>query len=105
VPPPIAAAPAPPPVDVGPRVVRTESIITFDGRWAAPPPPAIEREEVHPVREDVVSEVTGAAVVSPPALRPSRHPRLRSRPARLDVCQRHNMRKVMVGKYRWRCRR
>jgi hypothetical protein len=22
-----------------------------------------------------------------------------------DVCARHHMRKVMVGKYRWRCRR
>jgi hypothetical protein len=22
-----------------------------------------------------------------------------------DICQRHNMRKVMVGKYRWRCKK
>jgi len=22
-----------------------------------------------------------------------------------DICQRHNMKKVMVGRYRWRCRR
>ena len=28
-----------------------------------------------------------------------------TRSASLDLCQRHNMRKVMVSKHRWRCRR
>jgi len=49
---------------------------------------------------EVAGTVTGAA--HPTAL-PPRH-RLRSRSASLDICARHNMRKVHYGK-RWRCRR
>jgi len=45
--------------------------------------------------------VTGAA--HPTAL-PPRH-RMRSRSASLDICARHGQRKVMVGRYKWRCRR
>ena len=47
----------------------------------------------------VAGTVTGAVGNEPP-----RH-RLRSRSASLDICARHNMRRVMVGRYKWRCRR
>ncbi len=105
-------APKPVPVDVGPRVVKTESISTLDGRWGAfaSPPPAIEKQEVRPVtrERDVAGAVSGATSLAPQPASSSRH-RLRTKRARLDVCQRHNMRRVEIrrGKYwrGWRCRR
>ena len=50
--------------------------------------------------EAAVGTVSGTDISTAP---PSRH-RLRSRPAGLDICAQHNMRKVHYGK-RWRCRR
>ena len=102
---PIVAASAPP-VDIGPRVVKTESITTFDGRWPfAAPPPAIEREICPVARErDVADATVSESVVSPTAL-PARH-RLRTKRARLDLCGRHKMRKVYTrGGKSWRCKR
>ena len=108
--------PAPPvPVKLvqteGVRVIRMDSQ-TFRGRWipVADMPPATEvryrthvdgkREHVAEGEGVVAGAVSGAAIRTAP---PSRH-RLRSRPAGLDICARHNMRKVHYGK-RWRCRR
>ena len=61
-------------------------------------PPAIE------VRHAGIAVASNAGTVPrlTPAATPSR--RLRSRSVRLDVCQRHNMRKVHYGRT-WRCRR
>jgi len=102
---PIVVAKAPV-IDVGPRVVRTESISGFDGRWALPPPP-IDREVRH-VREktdDVVDAVPVAASTAPQPVAPSRH-RLKTKRAHLDLCGRHGMRKVITrGGKSWRCRR
>ena len=61
-------------------------------------PPAIE---VRHAPRGVVAGSAGTARLTP-APQPSR--RLRSRAVRLDVCQRHNMRKVHYGRT-WRCRR
>jgi len=111
--------PAPtPPVPVklvqteGVRVIRLDSQ-TFRARWSpvSDMPPATEvrytqpaagkREHVDGGEVAVAGTVTGAA--HPTAL-PPRH-RMRSRSASLDVCARHGQRKVMVGRYKWRCRR
>jgi len=96
---------------------------TFRLRWsaAAELPPAIE---VHYVSDRVVDAETVA--LSPPAPPPSRQPEgaariderqtvgatVSARPHQVrrvalqtNVCTRHGQRKVMVGKYRWRCRR
>jgi len=97
---------------IKPMAVATEGVTahrmddqTFRRRWAPlqDVPPATE---VRYVREDVVSTVSGAVKSAPQPVPPSRHRlAMRSKPARLDLCARHNMRKVMVGRYRWRCRR
>jgi hypothetical protein len=109
---PIVPAKAPP-ADVGPRVVRTESISTLDGRWSAfaSPPPTIEKQEVRPVarERDVADAVSGAAGLAPQPDKPSRH-RLKTTRVRLvDVCSRHGMRRVNLkrpnGWPYWRCRR
>ena len=52
-----------------------------------------------PGREPPVAKVDEEATERP-AVR-----RMRQARAESNVCTRHNMRKVMVGKYRWRCRR
>ena len=36
---------------------------------------------------------------------PAHHYRKKVKRERTDVCGRHHMRKVMIGKYKWRCRR
>jgi len=87
----------------GVRVIRMDSQ-TFRARWS--PVVDMPLTEVRPRTQAVGGEgvvagtVTGAVVSEPPP----RH-RMRSRPAGLDVCARHNMRRVMVGRYKWRCRR
>ena len=94
---------APKPVQTeGVRMVRMDDA-TFRRRWAplSDLPPATE---VRYARKEVADAVSGAVKIAPQPVPSSRH-RLRSRPARLDVCARHHMRKVMVGKYRWRCRK
>jgi len=108
----------------GVRVIRMDSV-TFRARWSPviDMPLAVartdvrqtvgttvsvhrEQPEVRPRTQTVGGEgvvagtVTGAVVSEPPP----RH-RMRSRSASLDVCGRHNMRRVMVGRYKWRCRR
>jgi hypothetical protein len=53
----------------------------------------------------------GAPALAPPVLvvqedKPARQHRRRHAEARSqDVCARHNMRKVKVGRYKWRCRK
>jgi hypothetical protein len=80
---------------------------TFKARWRPVNdiPPAIEIHEVRSVREDVASAVTGAMKIAPQPVPPSRH-RLRSRPAQLDLCGKHGLRKIYTrGGKSWRCRR
>ena len=101
-------APAPPIVaqlvqTEGVRVIRMDSV-TFRARWSpvVDMPPTEVRHRTQAVGgEGVVAGTVTGAVVSEP---PPRH-RMRSRSASLDVCGRHNMRRVMVGRYKWRCRR
>jgi hypothetical protein len=50
---------------------------------------ALPPQEVEPPIQDVVKP----------------HRRTRYRPTRSGICSVHGMRKVYVGKYRWRCRR
>jgi hypothetical protein len=111
-----ASTPPPsPPLVV--RAVMTEGVRaarqddeTFRRRWDTVNvfPPSIEVRYV----EAVASAAPGAAP-SPPAQKLSRvavrsEPTLRSKPAKLDLCTRHRMRKVWVRHGRWpswRCRR
>ena len=101
-------APSPP---IVPQLVQTEGVRvvrldtrTFRARWS----PVVDMPLATEVRyrtqtvggEGVVAGTVTGAVVSEP---PPRH-RMRSRPVSLDVCARHNMRRVNYGK-RWRCRR
>ena len=101
-------SPSPP---VVPTLIQTEGVTvrrmdegTFRVRWMpVNDMPASTVREVHYLvvgGEEVVGAVSGAAIRTAP---PSRH-RLRTRPAGLDICQRHGMRRVDYGK-RWRCRR
>src|SRR5262245_50438228 len=82
---------------------------TFRRRWdpLAVLPPAIEvryRERVATRDTDGATE-SGSRIAARPAA--SRHRRLQSRRASLDLCQRHGMRKVWSqGRWpTWRCRR
>lgn len=102
-------APAPPPAVA--RIVQIEGVRaqrqddeTFRRRWELvyTLPPAIEARYF---REEVVSTVPGATSAPQPN-RPGH--RLRTRRAGLDICARHNMRKVTYKRGRWtgwRCRR
>ena len=118
-------APAPP---IVPQVVRTEGVrvirmdsVTFRARWSPVVDmpvterltPQMEQQKLTSVvryrtqtvadggeRDAVAGTVTGAVVSEPPP----RH-RMRSRPVSLDICARHGQHKVMVGRYKWRCRR
>ena len=97
----------------GVRVVRLDTR-TFRARWMPvyDMPIAVARTDVHQTVGATVSahhepatfrEVPVRVLTRTPPEPPSRH-RLRSRSASLDVCARHNMRRVNYGK-RWRCRR
>jgi hypothetical protein len=93
------------PVQIENITARRSDSDTFRLRWsaAAELPPAIE---VHYVTDHVVD--AGTVALIPPAPPPSRQlsePRQMKRVAlQTNVCTRHGMRKVQVGK-RWRCRR
>jgi len=83
---------------------------TFNARWRPinDVPPATVIHEVRHV-PDVAGAVSGTAG-GPPALPSARHRlTMRSKPARLDVCQRHGMKRVNLkrpnGWPYWRCRR
>jgi hypothetical protein len=55
---------------------------------------------------DAIAESNHKRVETMPAASPAPPARTYRRVSlRRDVCARHGMRKVMVGKYRWRCRR
>ena len=110
-------APLPPPAELVPRSVFTEGIRsqrqddkTFRRRWAPlyDVPPATEIHYVS-TQGDVVSAAVPGVSFAPQPERSRGRPSLRSRPVRMDVCQRHNMRRVEIrrGKYwrGWRCRR
>jgi len=71
---------------------------TFRRRWS----PIADMPAATQVRY-LVSEREVAGTV-PGAVEPPPRHRLRSRAVRLDICQRHNMRKVNYGRT-WRCRR
>jgi hypothetical protein len=78
---------APPKVDPV-RIIDTSKLVTErvvpDAPAAEPPVATVEEDEQPVVR---------------------RNRQVRQARAESNVCTRHNMRKVMVGKYRWRCRR
>ncbi len=101
-------APAAPPVIAKPVVTETIRAVrmddsTFRRRWSPiADMPAATVTEVHYLVVQTGEEVGSAGAVSAVTL-PSR--RLRTRAVRLDVCARHGQRKVMVGRYKWRCRR
>ena len=95
-------APAAPPVQ---KLVTTEGVTmrrmddsTFRRRWS----PIADMPAATQVRY-LVSEREVAGTV-PEAVEPPPRHRLRTRAVRLDICQRHNMRKVNYGRT-WRCRR
>jgi hypothetical protein len=74
---------------------------TFNARWIpvrdmphAMPAALVYRSK--PIPDTEVEEL--------PLPRPRPYIRALPTPAR-DLCARHKMRKVMVGKYKWRCRR
>jgi hypothetical protein len=100
-------APAAPPMITKP--VMSEGVTmrrmdegTFRARWSGVADmPATTVTEVHYLVVQADEAVGGAGAVSAVTL-PSR--RLRTRPVRLDICQRHNMRRVNYGRT-WRCRR
>ena len=80
-------------VRADPTPVKTERIVAQE-----PPSMAIAAAAPLPVSEPVEEEA--------PRPRTKRRVAVTHHAAtRGDVCRRHNMRKVMVGKYRWRCRR
>jgi len=97
-----------PPVTV--KVIRTEGVTarrlddtTFSARWrpVIPLPAATWAKQV--AADETLAG--GSNVGSTTARQPSRRIVQRAVLLRRDVCARHGMRKVMVGKYRWRCRR
>ena len=100
-----ALMPSPPIVakTVATEVIRAQRMDseTFRLRYApvGELPPAIE---VRHAPRSVVADSSGTVSRLTPASPPSR--RLRSRAVRLDICQRHKMRKVHYGRT-WRCRR
>jgi hypothetical protein len=71
---------------------------TFRLRWASVNelPPAVTRIDTARGQQTAVGEPSSAATTP--------HRRLVVKRVKLDICQRHNMRKVHYGK-RWRCRR
>lgn len=98
-----------------PRAKPIDPNITFQSRWSdsatgapmeaprpiriiktvrIPKPPAEPVEEVKEVEQPI-----GQPVVEQPVRN------IRHRQTRSDVCRAHGMRKVMVGKYKWRCKR
>ena len=111
----LAARPAPKPVE---PVVRGD---LFAKRFGEPLPAQVRVRTIPIVRDPVPAApspdsppampaavpVDVAEIAHPlPVARPPasiRHRYVQRRSG--DVCSRHNMRKVMVGKYRWRCRR
>jgi len=98
---------------IAPVAVATEGITarreddnTFRQRWRPlyDMPPATQVRYVANARESGAVDAVPGAAVSPPALQPSRHRRLRTKVVKLDICARHKMRKVFYGRT-WRCRR
>jgi hypothetical protein len=99
-PPPIVAKPV---TTEGIRVIRMDDA-TFGRRWQPvydmPPMKEIHRIAREGAAVDAVPEPT-----SIPRAPSARH-RLHTKRARLDLCGRHNMRKVVTrGGKSWRCRR
>ena len=82
---------------------------TFALRWrpVADMPPTVVKEVHHLVlvaSDEVVSAVSGVAESPQQGNAATSRHRTRRVSLRTDVCARHGMRKVTVGK-RWRCRR
>jgi hypothetical protein len=104
-----------PPQPIKPHAVQVENIReqraddqTFRRRWSPlyDQPPAIEVRYSRPVNvsRETAREPTDTVARSAPQPRP-RH-RLNTKPARFDICARHNLRKVITNRGRsWRCRR
>jgi hypothetical protein len=103
---PIAVSRPTPPLPVKPvrtetvRVVRMD-VQTFRARWLPVNdlPPTIQKGSDAPLVPTSAPVVVDAKP-PPPAARIVRRAALRH-----DVCARHGQRKVMVGRYKWRCRR
>jgi hypothetical protein len=81
-------------------VMKSEPVRIIETVRPEPRPVVTERVVLDaPGREPPVVRVDEEATERP-AVR-----RARQAHAETNICTRHNMRKVMVGKYRWRCRR
>jgi len=98
-------APAAPPVIAKPVItegvtLRRMDDSTFRRRWAPIADMPAATEVRYLARE---REVAGTVPEADEHRVPPRH-RLRTRAVRLDICARHNMRKVHYGRT-WRCRR
>jgi hypothetical protein len=89
----------------------------FDRAWSDVMVPValkkadMERIRTIPLAKPVITErITPAPVATPPmeealdAPAPT-HRRRQVKTDRRDVCARHGQRKVMVGRYRWKCRK
>jgi hypothetical protein len=103
---------ASPPVKAKP--VQTEGITarrmdenTFRLRWPIDLPPTTEvRAREHGWQDRAAQARVSASRGDDPILAPATHQtRTRRASLRTDICARHNMRRVMVGKFKWRCRR
>ena len=81
---------------------------SFDMVWHdAAVPTTIKAESLRPrfVQLEPVKTEPAAVVDIPEPARVTRRWQPKRKHAERNVCTRHNMKKVMVGKYRWRCRR
>ena len=99
----IAYGRAPPPV-----VAAEPDRPSFDLIWHdAAVPTTIKAESLRPrfvQLEPVKTEPAAVVDIPEPAIR-TRHRVHKRKHTERNICTRHNMKKVMVGKYRWRCRR
>jgi hypothetical protein len=98
----IPAAPVPPSIGKSDRLkdperitVRTVPIVPTPAPTPEPAPVPVQKPKAEPVVKEATVEEE----------RPRRRGTRSERRSRRDVCSRHNMRKVMVGRYRWRCRK
>ena len=82
---------------------------SFELTWLdAAVPTAIKAESLRPLfvaAEPARAEPPAVKQLDPPEQPTVRRHRARKHAERSNICTRHNMKKVMVGKYRWRCRR
>jgi hypothetical protein len=79
-----------------PKSAAIEPVPSFEQRFGEEPPP--KRVRTIPIVR-LTPEVTVEEIIEPLPTAPRR------RLPDSDVCKRHGMKKVMIDRYRWRCRR